>query len=763
MRIKLIRFCQVIALTFTVAIGVGPIAKAKFAEINKNVIKNIVIEGTKRIDPATVRSYLLIHPGDTFDSERLDQSLKALYSTGLFADITMYRDSINMVIKVVENPVINRVAFEGNKRIDDEELKREIQLRPRLVYSRTQVQQDVQSIIKTYQRSGYYAVNVEPKIIQQDQNRVDLIFEINDGELTRVRTINFLGNRAFTDTALRGVITTKEYAFYKFFTFDDTYNTDRLSYDRELLRRFYLKNGYADFRVLSVVAEFAPDSKSFVITFTVEEGCIYTFGSSDFEIFLPQVDSKALRKFVLTKEGQTYDADLIDDTIYAFNNYLGTLGYAFVDLSPKVNTDVKKRIIYITYRIGKARKVFIERINIRGNVRTLDRIIRREISFVEGDAFSINQMVISEQRIRNLGFFKSVDVKNTEGSRPDRIVVNVDVEEKSTGEISFGIGFSTAESIIGDVAIRERNLLGRGQDLLFKVTTSNVATEFDIAFTQPYLFNRDIAAGFNIFRTAREKKESSYDEFRFGGMLHSYYTLQPYLTQQIRYRLEQIEIKEVDENTSRYIKAQEGTRIVSQFGQTLTYDKRDNRLDPRDGYITQITNEVAGAGGDERFFRTSVKAGYYYPLDDVWGLSLLINSGLIVGIGEEVSILERFFVGASSFRGFARGGIGPRDSVSKDALGANNYYVGSIELSFPNGMPKDLGMRTFIFTDFGSVWGVDESDSKIADESSIRATVGLGLSFATALGTIRVDVAEVLAKEDFDVPEVFRLSFGTQF
>lgn len=760
----LIRFLQGVALATAVAVTVTPDARAQFLSTQlQSTVTDITVEGTQRIDPATVRSYLLVQPGDTFDPDRLDRSLKALFATGLFADVTLRREGDALVIRVVENPIINRIAFEGNKRIDDEELDREIQLRPRLVYTRTRVQQDVQRIIEIYQRSGRYGVTVEPKVIRQDQNRVDLVFEINEGSLTPVRTITFLGNREFSDSTLRGVIGTKEYAFYRILSSDDTYDPDRLSFDRELLRRYYLENGYADFRVLSAVAELAPDRESFVVTFTVEEGPVYAFGPNEFDISLPRVDPEMLRQFVVTEEGEQYDSTLIDETVDAITDHLGTLGYAFVDVRPRVNRDPENRTVSITYQIGEASKVFVERININGNVRTLDRVIRREMSLVEGDAFNTAKLRRSERRIRNLGFFRTVDVKNTEGSAPDRTVVEVDVEEQSTGEISFGIGFSTAESLIGDVGIRERNLLGRGQDLRFGVTASGRSTEFDVAFTEPYFLDRDVAAGFDLFRIERSLDESSYDELRFGGVLRASYTLQPDLTQSINYRIEQTEIKDIDEDASRFIKDQEGTRVVSQVGQTLTYDKRDNRLDPREGYIAQLTTEVAGAGGDERFFRTRVRAGYYYPLDDVWGLAFLAQGGFIIGIGEDVSIAERFFIGASSFRGFERAGVGPRDTSTDDALGGNSYYVGSIELAFPSGLPEDLGVRTFLFSDFGSVWGVDESGPEVADKNSIRASLGMGLSFSTAFGTIRVDAAEAVLKEDFDVTEIFRLSFGTRF
>ncbi len=755
-----------LAVGLLVALMVGVAADVAVSTARaqaSNVVSEIVVDGAQRIDPATVRSYLLIQPGDRFDPERLDRSLKALFATGLFADITMRRQGDILVIGVVENPIINRIAFEGNQRIEDEELEREVQLRPRLVFTRTRVQQDVQRIVEIYQRSGRYAATVEPKVIQQSQNRVDLVFEIDEGAQTPVRTITFLGNKKYSDSTLRGVIETKEYAFWRFLATSDTYDPDRLSFDRELLRRFYLENGYADFQVLSAVAELAPNRESFVVTFTIEEGELYAFGESTFDISLPRVEPETLQSFVRTEQNETYDSSLVDETVDALTDHLGTLGYAFVDVRPRVNRDAENRLVNVTYQIGEASKVFVERIDIVGNVRTLDRVVRREMSLIEGDAFNTARLRRSERRIRNLGFFRSVSVTNTEGSTPDRTVVQVAVEEQSTGEISFGLGFSTTEAIIGDIGIRERNLLGRGQDLRFGVTASGVSTQFDIAFTEPYFLGRDVAAGFDLFRTELERDESSFDELRFGAVLRASYDLAPDLRQSVNYRLESTAIKDLDDDVSRFIRDQEGTTVVSQFGQTLTLDRRDNRIDPRDGYIAQVTTELAGAGGDEQFFRTRVRTGYYYPINEAWGLSFLGQAGTIVGLGEDVSIAERFFIGGASFRGFEQAGVGPRDSTTDDALGGNNYYVGTVELAFPIGLPEDLGVRTFLFSDVGSVFSVDDDGEEVVDESSIRASLGFGMSFSTPFGTVRVDAAEAVLKEDFDETELFRLSFGTRF
>lgn len=726
-------------------------------------VSEVQVQGTQRIDPGTVRSYMLIQPGDQFDPDRLDRSLKALFATGLFADVTIRRQGDALLVTVVENPIINRIAFEGNQRIKDEELSREVELRPRVVFTRTRAQQDVQRIVEIYRRSGRYGVTVEPKVIQQQQNRVDLVFEIDEGELTPVQTISFIGNKRFSDSRLRGVIQTKEYAFYRFLSSADTYDPDRLSFDRELLRRYYLESGYADFRVLSAVAELTPNREAFVVTFTVEEGKPYDFGKIAFDIGLPRIAEQDLVDLVVTEPGDRYDSTKVDESVDAITDKLGNLGYAFVDVRPKVDRHPDDQTIDITYQIGEASKVFVERIDIVGNVRTLDRVIRREMNLVEGDAFNVSNMRRSERRIRNLGFFRSVKVSNSEGSAPDRTNILVEVEEQPTGEISFGIGYSSVDAVIGDIGIRERNLLGRGQDLRFGVSGSASSTEYDISFTEPYFLERDVSAGFDLFRVERDYDESSYSEVRTGGSLRAGYDLAPDLRQTVNYTLKNTEIKDVDSDASRFISEQEGETLVSQIGQTLTYDKRDNRMDPRDGYIAQFTTEIAGAGGDERFLRLKTKGAYYLPIDNVWGLAFLGQAGYILGLGQDVSIGERFFIGGHSFRGFEKAGIGPRDVVSDDALGGNQYYVGSVELTVPTGLPEDLGMRAFVFTDVGSLWNVDADGPEVRDITSVRASLGIGVEFVTAFGRIRVDAAEPVLKEDFDKTELFRFSFGTRF
>jgi len=671
---------------------------------------------------------------------------------------------------VVENPIINRISFEGNQRIEDKDLEKEVQLRPRVVYTRTRVQNDVQRILELYRRSGRFAATVEPKIIQLDQNRVDLVFEVDEGPRTGVRKITFIGNEKFSDGRLREVIQTRESRWYRFLTTDDTYDPDRLTYDRELLRRYYLSRGYADFRVTSAVAELTPDKEEFFITFTVEEGERYQFGNIGLQTELRQLNVEALRDRLTTEQGDWYNAEEVEKSIANLTSAVGDLQYAFVDIQPRITRNREAHTIDVVYQINEGPRVFVERIDIVGNVRTLDRVVRREMQLVEGDPFNSSKLRRSEKRIRDLGFFERVNVSTAEGSQPDRSVIQVAVQEQSTGEIEIGAGFSTVDGPLANFGIRERNLLGRGQDLRFSATVSGRTQEFDLSFTEPYFLDRDLAAGVDLFRITRDNRdESSYEEANTGIGFRLGYPLTERLRQRLNYTLQQTEIENVDADASRFIREQQGTRLVSLVGQELMYDARDSRIDPTEGYFIRLNNEIAGLGGDARFSRNRLGGGFYVPvpfLFDRTVFSVLGEVGYVFGLGQDVAISDRFFLGGDSLRGFAPAGVGPRDLTSDDALGGNRYYRGSLELAFPIGLPEELGVTGHAFSDFGSLSEVEatpQAGERLIDEDALRLSVGTGISWRSPLGPIRIDLAFPLLKEDYDKVEQFRFSFGTRF
>lgn len=739
------------------------LAMAQSDSLSGGIIREIRIEGTQRIEPETVRSYMRLNPGDPFDPLLIDKSLKNIFGTGLFADVTLRREGDALIVSVVENPIINRIAFEGNDRLDDATLSAEVTLRPRVVFTRTKVQNDVQHLLEIYRRSGRYAATIEPKVIQLPQNRVDLVFEINEGPLTKIQAINFIGNKVFSDSRLRDEITTTETAFWRILSTTDTYDPDRLTFDRELLRRFYLEEGYADFRVVSVVAELLPDREGFIVTFTVEEGELHHFGKIDVVSKLPKLDPETLKQYVLTEEGEQYNAQLVEDTIDNLTETIGNLGYAFVDVRPRVERNREKRLINITYEIEEGPKVFVERIDIEGNVRTLDRVIRREFRLVEGDAFNAAKLRRSRQNIQNLGFFRSVDVNSNPGSQPDRTVIGVEVQEQSTGDLTFGAGFSTRLGPVGNVGMRERNLLGRGQDLRVGFTLSGAQSELNLSFTEPYFLNRNLAAGFDLFRVINNDKERSFDEQRLGGSLRAGFNWGEDLRQVVRYKIEDQKIENVDANAALLVKEEEGQSLESSVSQTLTFDTRDNRFDPRKGFVVNLSTEVAGLGGDVFHFKPSLGGNYYFPVATDWTLGLGAEIGTIIGLGEDTRISDRYFIGGRDCRGFQFAGVGPRDRPSDDPLGGKNFYTGTVELGFPLGLPDEFKIRGRIFSDVCAAWDLDRTNAEVQDSSAPRVSIGTGISWQSPFGPVVIDLAVAAIKEDFDQTEVFSFSFGTQF
>jgi outer membrane protein insertion porin family len=756
------RFVLASVLFTTIIVGLLLHTSSSWSDTGK--IIGIEVLGAQRIDPETVISYSNLKVGDQSDPDKLDTALKVLFKTGLFADVDFVKVGEKLVINVIENPVINRIVFEGNKRIEAKDLELELQLKPRLVFTRTKVQQDVQRLLTLYRLSGRFATQIVPKIIKLEQNRVNLIFEIDEGPLSKIRNISFIGNKNFSDSELASVIHTKEYAFWRILTSTDTYDPDRLSYDRELLRRFYLNRGYVDFTVLSAVAELTPDQKDFMVTFSIDEGERYKFGKMSLISNLEGVQEKQLSSFLITREGDWYTAKAVNETIDSISDQLGVLGFAFVKVRPISDRRRKERIVNLNYTISKTRRVFLERIDIEGNLRTLDKVVRREFDIVEGDAFNISKLRRAKRRIRNLGFFAKTNVKRVMGKSEESTIIKVQVEEKSTGEISFGVGFSSLDGPLANVGIRERNLLGRGQDLNFNFQGSASRQEFKIGFTEPYFMERRLSAGFDLFQVTTDRQtDSSFDERKAGGSLKLGYVLGRDLSQSLKYQLKKTDIQNVDETASTLIKEQEGTNTVSQISQTTVFDKRDNRYEPKDGYVVSFTNELAGLSGDTQHFRTRIKTAYFVSLFEDKVLAFIAESGHIVGIDQDVNIGERFFLGGQTVRGFSNSGIGPRDGITNDALGGNTYYAGSIELRFPLGLGEELGINGSLFTDVGSLWSLDRDSSDILDSSGARASAGLGISWATGLGLMRVDFASALLKEDWDETEFVRFSFGTRF
>ncbi|WP_374383855.1 outer membrane protein assembly factor BamA [Dongia sp.] len=733
-------------------------------------IQEIRIEGTQRIEPDTVRSYMGVNPGDPFDAKAIDKALKNLFATGLFADVNFRRENSSLVVQVTENPIINRIAFEGNDRLDDDQLQTEIQLRPRVVYTQQRVQSDVKRLLDLYRRNGRFAATVDPKVIKLDQNRVDLVFEINEGDTTDIERIDFVGNKVFDDDDLRDVVITRESAWFRFLSNADTYDPDRLTVDKENLRKFYLEEGYADFRVVSAVAELSPDQEAFFITFTVEEGERYKLGKVDIKTTLKDLDPNSLWSEVQTGEGDWYNATLVDKSVQAIADRVGSLGYAFVDVRPRIKRDAKNHVLDLTYDIQEGPKVYVERIDITGNIRTQDKVIRREFRLAEGDAFSTAKMKRTEQRLRNLGFFEAVDIQTVPGSAPDKTVVKVKVAEQSTGELTFGAGFSTADGPLGNIGVRERNLLGKGQDLRLNFTLSGKRSQVDLSFTDPYFLDKDMSAGFDLFhRRFNDVHDDNYDLSQTGFGLRMGYDLTEYTRHTLGVRISADKISDVDKDLSEAIRDEKGYTLRTTWSSDITYDRRDNVADPRDGYFIGLSNSIISVRPDftdEEFnLQSMVRGGYFYPVTDDVSIGFSAEAGYIAApFGGSVRVTDAFTLGGQNLRGFESAGVGPRDADTHDALGGQFIFDGTLQASFPIGLPEEFNVRGRAFTDFGTLTGTDLiSNVDVDDDASLRASAGVGLTWVSPFGPIAVDLAYPLLKEDYDKTEYFRFSVGTSF
>ena len=737
----------------------------------QGVIRQIRVDGNRRVEPETVRSYLDFTVGDQYDPAAVNSSLRALFATGLFADVQIDRQGGGVVtITVVENPVINKVAIEGNSEVDTKSLKSEVRLKPRSVYTRARALADAQRILDVYQRQGRYAATVDPKIIEIDQNRVNLVFEITEGAATKVNSINFIGNRAFSDSQLRDIITTTQSSWLEWLKGASVYDPDRLRLDRELVRQYYLKNGYADVRVVSATAELDRDGQGFIITFTVDEGPLYKFGSIQIESSLPELQTDSLRGEMLTYEGATFDASRIEKSVERLTLKVAELGFAFARVRPRADRDPEGRLINLTYVIDEGPRVYIERININGNSRTKDYVIRREFRLVEGDAYNNLMVNRAQKRLKSLGFFKDVKVGRRPGSAPDRVILDVQITEQPTGELSFGAGFSTSEGVIGDVSITERNLMGNGQFLRLKVGGSTERLQVDLSFTEPRFLDKNISAGFDLFHKELDlTSSSSYKSKKTGGSIRFGFPLSENIWMGTNYTLSHDSINDVESGASLAVQQAEGSATTSSVGLSVRYDTRNHPRNPNKGIYLLGATDFAGVGGDVQYVRVRGEGRAYYPLFEKVTLVGRVVAGHIEGWGgQNVRLLDVFYRGGETIRGFDKSGYGPRDRGTGDALGGQTYWAANAEVRFPLPLvPDDLGMGGAVFADAGSLFNASDNatiiGTNLADDASIRASVGASILWNSPLGPLRFDYAIPLQKEDYDDIQRFRFGASTKF
>lgn len=736
-------------------------------------IKTINITGNERIDASIINNYLKIKNGSEYNSAEINNSIKILYETGLFKKVDIDFKNNELNIKVEENPLIVDIIFEGNKKIDDDILSSEISSTKRSIFDKNKLNNDIKRILDLYRRGGRFLATVEPKIVEQDNNRIKLIFQINEGKSAKIKKIYIIGSKRFNEEDLKSEIYSKE-SKYLSFNGGEIYDPARIEYDKELLRRFYYSKGYPDFEVLSAVGEIDRNSRWFDITFLIDEGEKYNFGDISITNNIKKIDTSKLNKVVKVKSGKLFNANLINSTIDNITNELAKEGFVFVDVRPLTKKNEEKKTIDIDFVIDESPRVYVGEIKIFGNTRTYDQIVRRELRLEEGDPFSLSKFERSIQRIRNLGYFEKVDVQKVKTNQPNKLDIIINLIEKKTGELNFGVGYSTIDGANINVGIKESNLLGLGQTLSLNIMYAKYSKSINFSYGKPYFLDRDLYAGFNLFYTKNEDQDSvNYKENNYGGGLNASYSVTEYLNQKLFYNIYKQEISDVQEDYQNII--QEGNNITSSIGQTLYYDKKDSRFDPTQGFGISWTLEYAGLGGDKNYLKNTTNANIYFPIwPSIVTLRIGGKAGMMSGVDQEIDPVDAFYLGGNSLKGFRYGGVGPRSIVSGtgsakngSSVGGKKYYVADAEIRFPLGLPKEYGIYGSFFINAGTLTGVDESNtldiSKIEDSGSIRSAGGFSVSWKSPMGPISFDFSKTIKKEEYDQAESFNFSFGSSF
>ncbi len=730
----------------------------------------IDVSGNARIAADTIRVIANLPTGVDLTPGQINEAKQRLIASGLFESVEIYPDRGRLVIEVVENPTINQINIEGNRRLKDEILLPLLQSQSRRAFSPVTAEQDARAIVEAYAAVGRIGTSVEPQLIRRSDNRVDLVFQVSEARVAEVRRIGFVGNRNFSDRRLRRVLETKQAGIFRAIVRRDTFIQDRLEFDRQKLREFYLQRGYIDFEVLSVAPEFARERNAFLLTYTVREGQQYFFGDVSLTATAPDVNVEDFDGVVNVKSGKVYDNRQIDSVLARLDERAGELGLPFVQAVPRVVRNDLTRTVDIEFELASSPRIFIERIDIEGNIATLDRVIRRQFNVVEGDPLNRREISEATDKIRATGFFGKVDVETREGSAPDQAVVDVNVEEIPTGSLSFGVGFSTGEGASLTASLTERNFLGRGQSLSLSFSTLADSRSFRLNFTEPAWQDRDLLVGIEAFYDTTESSYLPLDTLDVGIVPRVRFPLSEDSSLELKYRLASQESTLVEgETISPLIEPDIEQAILSSVSATYTLDRRNSRVDPTAGFLASATQEFAGIGGDVTFSKTSGQMKYYRSfLNEDVVVSAEVEAGVLVsGNSDATRYQDRFYLGGDRLRGFENRGIGPRDPgvADGDALGGNYFAVARFEASFPIGFPEEYGLFGGVFLDVGSVWKLDDTaGSEIVDDSAnVRSAIGVSLFWDTALGPIRVNLAHPLVKEDYDNTEAFRLTLDSRF
>lgn len=777
------------AVALSAALAVPGAVVAQFVAVSAAeaaVVNRVEVRGNQRVDADTVRNYITIKPGKSFTSVDIDEAVKSLFGSGLFSDVQINQVGSTLVVQVSEYQVVNNVLFQGNKKLKDAQLGGAVQLKPRGAFSQATLDSDIQAIKDAYKRVGRDDVTVTTQVMDLGENRVNVVYEINEGGRTKIAAVNFVGNNAYSDRRLADIISTKRSSILSFMLRDDIYDEDRLRADEEALRRFYYNHGYADFQVVSAFGELDEATNQYTITITVDEGQRYNFGDVSVESTIPEVDGATLQSLVETRKGDVYNAKNVEDSIIAITENVAGKGYAFAKVTPRGDRNFEARTINVVYTVDQGAKAYVERIEIRGNERTRDFVIRREFDVSEGDAF--NQVLIqrAKKRLEALNFFERVEISTAPGSQPDQVVLVVDLVEKSTGEFSIGAGYSTGGDNAGpsvEGSITERNFLGRGQFIKFSAGGGKNSRDYSFSFTEPYFLGRRIAAGFDVFRQTR-KYDDKYDSDVTGGTIRFGLPITNNISTQLAYNLSQEEYT-LDENcdtngdgvndscsiSPAIINGIDNSPwIKSSVSGTLVYNTIDDMKNPRNGIYANFTTEVAGLGGDAKFVKFTGRSSYYQTLSEELDIVGLVSAGAghIQGFGDDgLRVFDQFKSNDRMIRGFEYNGIGPYDTNGGDHLGGTTYFNASAEAQFPIPVvPESFGLRGAVFADAATLYGskLDIAGTNIVSTGmNWRASVGVGLLWASPFGPLRVDYAIPVAKQDTDDTQEFNFGISTRF
>jgi outer membrane protein insertion porin family len=776
MRLSVIGVLALFVMVLAPAAGPGLFVSVAQAA----TVSQIVVNGNQRVENETVLSYMQINVGDQVDSFKIDESIKSLFQSGLFRDVQVRQEGSALIVTVAENPLISVVNFEGNEGIDDLALSKEVEVRERMIFTKARVASDNRRIIDLYRKQGFYNVTVEPKMIRLADNRINLVFEINEGGKTRIRNITFSGNNSFRATTLRNAIATKEYSWWRFFNRNTTFDQDRLEFDKEQLRRLYMKYGYADVQIIDAQASQSADGID--LAFTIEEGQQYRIADVAISIGDANLEPEALKRSLSTDTGDRYDATKVEKSAEKLTLEALNQGFVFAKVEPKVDR-LDGNTLSINYEVSEGPRVYVERIEIVGNYRTLDTVVRRELALFEGDAYNKVLVERARRRLIALDFFENINFREEEGSAPDKIILVVEVSEKSTGSLTFSAGYSSVEGVVGGVGLTERNLFGRGIQAKINTSVSFKKQSLDLSVTEPYFMGSPISLGLDLFVAQSEALTGSdYESKNYGGAIRTGFRLDEYSSVSLKYGISYREISGIDVTTSApAIIGQEGATLKSAIGATYTFDNLDNPARPTSGFRGQLEGEVAGLGGDAEYASLQARGWFFYPVyEDKVILKLEASAGHIEPFSNSgLPLADRFFMGGDTFRGFERSGVGPHqigNDGKYDSIGAQTYALGTVELNFPVGLPEAWGVEGTLFSDFGTVFNAVESSSAagangctwapgctVVDSMGLRASVGGGIIWASPFGPLRFEAAYPILKQKGDTTQWFNFSIGTRF